>query len=275
MVLIPGVGFGWDVFETFMAARESEYTMYAVTLAGCGGTDPLPMPAPGTSYADQTWTNAALSAIVQRIEDNGLTDIVVVGHWIVGTQLAARLALEHPDIVSAVIFIGGTATWLSSDTVQFPIHGDLAMRKRIVDEYSAPQWYKTVTRETWDDNNFLPSDYARNPVRALQLWRMAAQPTVATWVRYLCEFAAQDLYYQLASSTVPALVIKPGFDDDCFYIDPSAGHYMRSYCDWSWSGVQNLDAPVTFTTIAGSRLFIMDDQPEELDRTIRTFLDSL
>jgi hypothetical protein len=38
-------------------------------------------------------------------------------------------------------------------------------------------------RETWDDNNFLPGDYAVNPILGLRLWREAASPQVHVWIR--------------------------------------------------------------------------------------------
>lgn len=54
LILIPGLGFDNSVFDDFMEANKSRYRMYAVTLAGYGGTPAPPMPSEKTSYAEQT-----------------------------------------------------------------------------------------------------------------------------------------------------------------------------------------------------------------------------
>ena len=103
MILIPGLGFGGEVFRSFMESNSSRYHMYAVTLPGCGGTPELPAPPEGTSFGEQTWANSALSAIEKLIETEQLQNTVIVGHWLTGTQIALRLAMKHPSHITAVI----------------------------------------------------------------------------------------------------------------------------------------------------------------------------
>ena len=44
LVLIPGLVCGWEVWESFMDRNGDRYTMYAVTLPGMNGSEPLPLP---------------------------------------------------------------------------------------------------------------------------------------------------------------------------------------------------------------------------------------
>jgi len=274
MLIIPGAGFGGQIFDEFAERWGSDYTIYTVSLAGFGGTAAPVMPPEGTSFGEQTWTTGALNGIKQLIEQEGLRDITVVGHWLVGTQVAVRLALEHPEIVRSLIILSGSARYVSNDTAQMRIQIPLEKRVDAIDNRMVPKWFKTVTRATWDDNNFLPQDYAINPFRQLQLWRMAEQPTLPVWVRYLNEFYAQDTYLDLPKLKVPVLIIKPGMDDDC-YVDGPGFNYMWFYCVASWEGAEDQNPLIHAVTIHNTRLSIQDDQPEELDRTIRNFLEHL
>ncbi len=192
LILVPGLGFGAGIFDEFLQRHAQEFTMYAVTLAGFGGTPAPPSPSATTSFGDQTWTNAALGALEKLIVDEHLERPIVAGHWLGGTQIALRLAGRRPQQVKAVVLFAGSACMTSADPGRAAQLATLEGRVAAIDQYMAPKWFKTVTRETWDDNNFLPGDYARDPVRGLRLWRAAATPPLHVWVRYLCEFNAQD-----------------------------------------------------------------------------------
>ena len=61
MVLVSGVGA--PAFEEFMRRNERRYRMF-VDAPGFQGTAARPMPAPGTSYGERTWTRAPADAVV-------------------------------------------------------------------------------------------------------------------------------------------------------------------------------------------------------------------
>lgn len=272
MILVAGLGFSGEVFEKFAGSREDRFSIYAVTLPGFGKTPAPPMPKEGTSYGSQTWTLAAQRAVEELILTEKLDRPVLVGHWLTATQIVLGVALDRPDLVSAVVLISGVPKNKNAD-LQVGRALSLQERVRYVDEGMAPQWFKTVTRETWDDNNYYPHDYCIHPVRALQLWRQAHEPTLSVWIRYLCELWAQDVTTRLGDLQVPALVLKPGFDKD-LYITP--GHnYMKTFCHDSWEGVEAMSEKITMRTIPDSRVFIMDDQPQTLDREVDRFLSRL
>jgi pimeloyl-ACP methyl ester carboxylesterase len=133
-------------------------------------------------------------------------------------------------------------------------------------------WFKTVTRETWDDNNFLPSDYAEHPVLGLRLWREAARPDLHVWVRYLCEFNAQDVTQEFAAPAVPTLLLEPGLEG--LPTDPG-NDYMLNYCHASWQRWRNGAPQFQVQTVHHARACPWIDQPEAVDEALASFLSSL
>ncbi len=269
MIMIPGLGFGGEVFDELMQRWQDSYRMTAVTLPGFGGTAAPPCSAKEVSFGSQTWTHGALEAIEELIRSEKIERPIVVGHWLTGTQLALRLAMRHPEEIRAVILLAGSARFVPTDTTRMPAYPPLDQRVAGVDRYLAPRWFATVTRETWDDNNFLPSDYAVHPVRGLRLWRQAARPPLHVWVRYLSEFFAQDIALELDRVTVPVLVVKPGLENA--FHEPGRD-YMHAYTHASWEGPRPATPNFRFVTIPDSRVCLWFDQPDRLDSAVEEFL---
>ncbi len=272
LILIPGLGFGGEVFETFLPAGDEEFTRYLVTLPGMGGTPAPPAPPETVSFGDQTWTRGAVRAIEALMDRDNLDDVVVVGHWLVGTQVALDLAKWHPEQVKAVVLLAGSARWVTAEPNPAQ-PDDLPLDQRVarVDQYMASQWFKTVTRETWDDNNFLPGDYSANPILGLRLWREAARPPLHVWVRYLNEFYAQDSTLGLEAFTTPTLLVKPGLED--LFHDPG-NNYVRAYTDRGWGRWASAHGPWHVRTIPESRLVPWIDQPDLVRAAVVEFLES-
>jgi pimeloyl-ACP methyl ester carboxylesterase len=272
MLLIPGIGFGADVWAEFMERHRSDATMYAVTLPGFGGTAPLPMPPAGTRYADAPWIESAVAAIEALLDGERIERCTVVAHWALATQIALRVARRRPDRIDAVVLVGGVLQVCYESP---PGMLDWTPEQRATfAERMADGWFRTVTRRTWDDNNFMPYDYAIHPRRALFLWRDAAAPSLPVWIRYLLEFYAADPTPALKDVRVPMLVVQPGFDDPAFLVEPGR-NYMRTLCHDSWRGAREANPRLEFVMIAGSRLFVMFDKPAELDAAIASFLARL
>jgi pimeloyl-ACP methyl ester carboxylesterase len=246
--------------------------MYAITLPGFGDTAPLPIPPEKSRYAETPWIQSTVSAIVKLFEQEHIERVTIVAHWALSTQIALRLALEHPDRVESVILVGGVLK-VYYDNSPAMLNWTENQRSQFVEGMSQ-RWFKTVTRRTWDDNNFMSYDYAINPRRGLFLWREAQAPSLTVWIRYLLEFYSVDLAPQLKDLRVPTLVVQPGFDDPAFYVDDKR-NYMRNLCLDSWKGAEELSKQLKFVKIAGSRLFVMLDQPEEFDRVLNSFFNSL
>jgi pimeloyl-ACP methyl ester carboxylesterase len=269
MILIPGIGFGGGIFKDWMAAHENEYTMYAVTLAGMDGTPAPPSPPESLSFGEMPWTNGAFRAIEKLIEAEKIEKPIVVGHWMTGAQLALRLALKHPDKTKGVIIPSGYACFVMTDTTHYKAHPPLDYRIGGIDKYMIPKWYKTVTRETWDDNNYMPYDYAVNPIRGLRLWREAAEPPLHVWVRYLNEFYCQDITQQLDSLTVPTLLLYPGLEG--IFHEPNQ-NYVHASCITSWAASAPGHKMIKSVTIPNSRICMWFDQPEMFEEEVNKFL---
>ena len=270
MVLIAGLGFGNEIWDGFAEKRKDRFTMYAVTLPGFGGTPAPSMPPEGTSYGEQTWTKGAQKGVENLIIGKKLKKPVIVAHWSIATQIAIGLAIERPELISRVVIISGIAKNLMTD-VQFKQTVSVPQRIRYVDKGMAPQWFKTVTQDTWDDNNWYPFHYATHRVRALQLWRMAASPTLPVHIRYLCESWAQDSTVGLGELKVPMLLIKPELGPE-FKSIPGQNGALKILTDGSWKGVEELSELITVKSVKNSRVFIMDDQPAALDKLVDEFI---
>lgn len=270
MILIAGNGFDGEIFTPLAEMYKDRFTSYLVTLAGFSGTPAPPMPPAGTSYAEQTWTRGAQKAVERLIDEEKLDRPVIVGSWMNGTQIALRLALEHPEKIRGAIVISGipkTPWWIS------PEPPTLEQRIQRNDEVMAPKWFKTVTEDTWYDNNFLPRDLALHPVRALQLWRQGTTANLATNIRYFLEVRTQDVTLDLPKLKIPVLAVVPGFDEE-FFAGPHDSNYMRRFCQEPWQGLEDVKM-LEIATIPGSRAMIMDDKPTELQQAIDKFLAKL
>jgi pimeloyl-ACP methyl ester carboxylesterase len=272
MILIPGLGFSGGIFDEFMNSFAEQYKMYAVTLPGFGGTAAPPSPPEKTSFGEQSWTNGALAGIEKMIKDEKIQNPILVGHWLGGTQIALRLAMKHADKIKGVVLLAGSAKMLVTDTAFATYYGTPERRVSSIDRYLAPLWFRTVTRETWDDNNFLPGDYAVNPIRGLRLWREAAEPKLHVWIRYLCEFNAQDISAEMGKITVPVLLLKPGLEGNFF--DPGQ-NYMELFCHKSWEGSIEKNPKITAKTIPNSRVCLWFDRPEAVHQVVTDFLRSV
>lgn len=271
MVLVSGFGVGASAFEGFMQRNASRYRMFAVTLPGFEGTQAPPMPPAGTSYGEQTWTRAASEAVVTLIREKKLDRPVLVGHFINGTQVAMRTALDHPDMVRVVVLLAGTPRFEPVVASRF-WPKDLTLEQKIqgVDRFSAPRWFKTVTRDTWVRGNFVATDYSADSARGGRFADLANQPPLPVLVRYLCEFHASDLWPELDRLETPLLLIQPSFTASVRA--DSTRNYLRSYFEEPWRGRLD-DRPRTETLfLQDAGILVMEDQAAEVDRRVAAFL---
>ena len=195
MVLVSGFGVGASAFDGFMQRNANRYHMLAVTLPGFEGTAAPPMPPPGTSYGDQTWTRAATDAVVKLIRERKLDRPVLVGHFVNGTQVAMRIALEHPELMRAVVLLAGTPRFEPVDAVALLAEepharaegagGGRVQRAALVQDRDA--------RRRGCKGNFVATDYSVDSALGKRFADRANEPPLPVLVRYLCEFHASDL----------------------------------------------------------------------------------
>ncbi|MBI3789710.1 MAG: alpha/beta hydrolase [Gemmatimonadetes bacterium] len=262
VVLIPGWGFSADVFAGFMKANAHRYRMVALTVPGFGRTAAPPMPPTGTSYAEQTWTRAAEEGIARTIRAEGLRHPVVVGHFLVGTQLALRLALDHPDLVGGVVIVGGEPVRYTPSRRDTTGRTPATMDERVrgVDAYLAPRWFRTVTRATWNARNYAAAQYSRDAATAAALWRRSADVPLPVMVRYLCEYLASDLRTEYSRLTRPVTALLPDFN--ATVLADSTQSYATPFFLDAWNGATEANPRIRLSVARGSHLFVTIDQPD-------------
>jgi pimeloyl-ACP methyl ester carboxylesterase len=229
------------------------------------------MPAPGTSYGDQTWSRAAADAIVRLIHERRLHRPILVGHFVNGSQVAMRVAVEHPELVRSVVLLAGTPRYEPVTAGRFwPKNLTLEQKVKAVDQFSAPRWFKTVTRATWVKNNFVATDYSVDSVRGQRFADRANQPPLPILIRYLCEFHASDLWPDLDHLQRPLLLIQPHFTASLRA--DSTRSYLAGYLEEPWRGRLEGRPHTQSVVVEDAGILVMDDQPAIVDRSIAEFV---
>jgi pimeloyl-ACP methyl ester carboxylesterase len=255
MILIPSLGFSAEAtYGEFMELNKAKYKMYAVTPAGYGGTPAPPMPKIGTSYGEAVWTNNTQKAILDLVNERQLQKPILVGHFINGTQVALKLAIDYPDKFGGVIIISGE-----------PFRN--GMSKAMIDKVMAPRWFKKVTPETWEKGNFDPSIYSIDNQVASMFGKIANNPELPTIIQYLCEFLATNVTSEMGDLKIPVLILEPEFTDKANEI-PYAKYLLNSWSELKSKFGNNIE----FITVKNTHVFIMHDNLKDLNKYIRKFL---
>ena len=302
LILLPGAGFGWSVWESFMARNTDRYTMYAITPAGNDGTKPPPMPDDPEDFASHTWTNGLLDGIVKLINNEKLDRPVVVGHHLLGDHHALRMGLEHPELIRSVIVVAGSPTRLGI-TVQDPASGQLTTTDQqqidAVEEYWLA-FYKSMTRDDWLGGAFKPVDLSMDEDRGAALYEQQIATPFPTQIRYYLEFMTTNLSNRLGDLQVPLLVVHSLVDPEAklealrrqfiaqLGDEDDAEHRLQIVIDQYFGGQEAFEERVsknelwealrpkmpnlTVEHIPDTQIFIMDDQPEKLDELIQAFI---
>jgi len=298
MVLIPGMSFGWRIWDEFMQRNADRYTMYAITLPGFDGTPAPPTPAESELFELCHWTNGAVSGIVDLIEREKLDRPIIVGHHLLGDHLALRLGLEHPDLVGGVVVVSGEP----SRAVPADLDGDprpsVGDHRIFVSRNLVPRMRQQPPNAP-SDVRALAASLCRDDERAAQL--DAQQATAPRYVeyRYFLEFMTTDLALALPSIRTPLLVIEARGDAEAMINrivelyqkkGPSEEEARRQVeamlaqrfgslenakarigIDPAWEQVRPNVPGLSIEYIEETGIFIMDDQPEKLDELIHAF----
>jgi pimeloyl-ACP methyl ester carboxylesterase len=171
------------------------------------------------------------------------------------------------------VLLAGTPRFEPVATTRFwPKNLTLEQKVKAVDLYSAPRWFKTVTRQTWVNGNFVATDYSADSLLGKQFADRANEPPLPVLIRYLCEFHASDLWPDLERLKPPLLMLQPAFTEGVR--TDSTRNYLQGYFEEPWRD-RLKDRPLTevmFLENAG--ILVMEDQPAIVDRKIADFLKS-
>ena len=276
MILIPGIGFGGDVFDELIAAYKDRFTVYAVTPAGFGNTAAPAMPAAGTSYAEMTWTNGIVTGVLDLIEKENLDRPIVVGHFATGTQVALNLALAHPEKIGKVIILSGQPYRYypsRTDASQFDWSKESKLtqerRSQLADQYWAPKWFKTVTKETWISNNWQANEYSADSSFGMKWVDESAAVPLQVNIRYLLEFFTYDVTSRYQDIKIPVLILIPSFDDAFL---TGREEYLKYFQQEAWNSARNKNPLLQFKVVPDSRIFMWHDNPSGTFNAIDNFL---
>lgn len=305
VILIPGVGFGWSVWDSFMTRNTDRYTMYAITPAGMDGTKPPPIPQEIENFAAHKWNNGLLEGLVKLINAKKLDRPLVVGHHVVGDHQALRIGLEHPDLVRGIVVVSGLPAHLANPGSD-PAKDILQTTEQMQIDAVINRWipiHRTLTRESWLAGTYKPPVLCNDKDRGNALYEQGISSPFSTQIRYFLECVTTNPALRLPEIKVPLLVVHPLVDPDeelrglrqklaAGASDPEdIEHRVQAVIDQYYGGMEAFREKVsknplwealrpsvdklTIEYVPETRIFIMDDQPEKLDELIEVFVKRL
>lgn len=273
MILVPGLGFDARVFEDFMKANENEFTMYAITIPGFGTTHAPPMPDTSVSYGEQTWNKGIIEGLLRLIEKEHLHKPVIAGHFVLGAQVALRMAIEHPGQTGALIILGGPARFIVMQQGKLAVP-PLQKIIEYTDKVTSKTWFLHMRKEFFDAGNFVKEIYSLDKKTGEQLWNEAASVPLPVAVRYSCEYFASDLLSAVKEIQCPVLVLRAGLTDS-LTATASFKNWIGPQLFDSWDIAIKENPSIQVKNIGGSGTFVWKDQPAETYSAIKTFTAAL
>ena len=271
VILIPGVYSGKDAFAGFISRNESRYTFYVVTPPGLNGTPSRGLPPESTSYGELTWTRRLERDVLDLIKKEKLIKLVLITHGFPASIAAREIALRNSDSIAGLIDVASMP-----GPFRLPSPRDLSGKTPpTVDERVqvtndlANYWFKYVTPETWESNNYQAAMFANDPAKAEQVRQETERAPLEVKIHYLCEAMAADFTDQFSENKVPFLALIPGFNEK-FFTDPGTSAYKTVFQD-AWQSYSKFPN-VQLVTIPNARALILDDQPELADDAIASFI---
>lgn len=268
VILLPGWGFDWSIFDSYIEEHKEVFTFYAITFPGFGKTAAPPMPNDPENFSDLYWTKGIIKGLTDLIDKRKIEDPIIISYFTYSNIIALRLALDYPDKIDKVIIISG----MSKFVFNYPSYEPRNLNQRIyyTEQVLAKQWFRTVDKATWDKGNFTPITFTRDSIKALEYWQQMSAVPIPIMVRYLCEYYCTDLSLEYSNLVVPTLVVIPAFTNDA--ISNPNNFYLSSFFHDSWLGAKPLSKNLHLITISNSHAFILNDQPEILYDVMEAFI---
>jgi pimeloyl-ACP methyl ester carboxylesterase len=272
LIVIPGLGFDKSIFGDFIKANQRQYTIYCITIPGYGNTQAPALPPVGTSFGEQSWNKSILEGIKMLISQEKIRKPIIVGHFVQGTQLALRMAIDFPELVSGVIILGGPAKFILISNGK-PVEYPLASTVNYIDKITAPNWFKSISKSDYDNGNYLPEIYSLDSGIANSLWKQSASVPLPVAVHSLCEFLASDITLEAEKIKCPVLVLRPAFNDKV--LRKTINNYLVPQFINAWDKVKNTNALFQITDIPNASTCLWKDNPKYVNKQINIFIKSI
>jgi pimeloyl-ACP methyl ester carboxylesterase len=266
MILIPDIGYSWNVFESFVQRNSTRYKMYAITLPGFAGTGSPKTPELRDYTQMPLWKNAE-AAVLKLIETEKLNKPILVGHQ-AGGYLAMKLALDHPEMIGSVVVMNALLY------MPLPSHSDPS--KPASAEERAERLKKSLPIELFPyPSNFRYQKsmeqygpmFCKDPQRQQFLLQMLSSSDAHTSWNYFAELMSTDLSSDIKTLNVPLLSI-PSVPDE--KLEGGAENFKINSTQW-----ENLNVSlITVVPFKDTRAFVTEDNPLQLDSAISNFVTS-
>tara|TARA_Y100000815_G_scaffold257491_1_gene266109 strand:- start:747 stop:1661 length:915 start_codon:yes stop_codon:yes gene_type:complete len=251
-ILIPGLLSPRSVWDgQIETLTKAGYRVHLVQVNGFGGTD-------AGANAQGPVLPLLVDGLASYIEDNGLSDVHVVGHSM-GGFTALNLALDHPDLVDEIMIVDS----LPFFSVLMGMDSTNAAKPRAEQMRSMMVAQAAMDRPAPDCEHpsMQAQGMAKTPAAQCKVDQYSAQADLKVGGQLMYEIMTTDLRPRLSALQVPVTMLYP-VDPPVVTAEMAQGIYP----------VQYAAAPdVTFVPVEGSRHFIMLDQPDAMNAALAAF----
>ena len=253
LILVPGLSSGAWAWQDLVRRLKGEHVIYVVTLPGFDGRAAVPGPV----------FDKVGDSLRQLIAARKLDRPVVIGHSL-GGALAIALGETDARLLRGVVAIDGLPVF--PGTEQTPP----AMRGQMAQAMKARMAAQDPAKFAEQQQQYMHGMGVIEPKLADELGALSARSDPAAVASIMAELLEKDLRAGLPNIKVPLLLVAPYYDKDGTLrgiSQPMAKEYYTSLM----AGTPQL----TVASIAPSRHFVMFDQPEQLEKTLRDFIKPL
>ncbi|CAM4156845.1 alpha/beta fold hydrolase [Gillisia limnaea] len=242
ILFLPGFTASGSVWKETVEHLTVERKSYLFSYAGFNGNEPIEMP----------WYDTIKNGLIDYVNQNKLTDIIVIGHSM-GGNLAVDIAAEFPDRVSKIIIVDA-----------LPFMKDVMMPDVPIEmlDYDTSYNQQTIAMSDADFLNMatmMASNMATDKENQETLKKWMVEADRKTWAYGYTDLLKLDLRPKLSNISCETLIIGASFPD----VNMAKANYEKQY--------ENLSEK-TLIMASDSKHFVMLDEPEWFYKTVNDFL---
>lgn len=242
ILFLPGFTVSGSIWKETVENLTLKRKSYLFSYAGFNGNKPIEMP----------WYSTIKSAIIEYINDNNLSDIIIIGHSM-GGNLAVDIASELPSKITKIIIVEAIPCMRELMMPNVPaesLYYDSPYNKQMLD----------MDEEQFGNiASMMASNMTFNTDKKDILTNWILEADRKTWVYGYTDLLKLDLRNILSKVTCETLILGASFPD----VKVAKENYEKQY-----SNLSNK----TIIMASKSKHFIMFDQPEWFYKTVNNFL---
>ncbi|MBX3134148.1 MAG: alpha/beta hydrolase [Gemmatimonadaceae bacterium] len=252
VLFIPGLTNNGEVWRSTAAEFARDHEVHVLSLAGFAGAPPV--------ATDPGWLERQRDAIVAYIRERRLDRPVLVGHSL-GGVLALWIAVEHPELPSAVVNIDGLPFIGATMNPDATAESMRPMAEQMRTMMSSPNAKENYLRMQGAQLRMMVHDSAAQAMLA----RHGRDSDMATMAVAMYDMWRLDLRADLARVRVPVLNLHA-------WIAYESMGQTRAAVERLMTGQYATLADATLRIHDQAYHFIMLDEPEWTQREMRDFL---